>query len=289
MWHSARSGGTRRNGLERRTMLILLFLTALQAAPAPATDPALYIVGPNDVLNITVFNQPQMSGKFAVESDGTLAFPLVGRIAVGGLSIRAVEDEVRRRLSAGYLTDPRVSVTVEQYRSQQIFVMGEVKQPGSLQFTGAMTLIEALARVGSTTDRAGSEAMIVRPSSSPAAVATTQKPNGSNSETIRVNLQNLQAGALSENVALRAGDTIFVPRAATVFVSGQVKAAGEYVIRTGMTVRQALALAGGVTDRGSTRRLQIIRQVDGKEVTLDVNLQTAVQQGDTIVVRERFM
>ena len=102
-------------------------------------------------------------------------------------------------------------------------------------------------------------------------------------------MQNLQAGALSENVALRAGDTIFVPRAATVFVSGQVKSAGEYVIRTGMTVRQALALAGGVTDRGSTRRLQIIRQVDGKEVTLDVNLQTAVQQGDTVVVRERFM
>jgi polysaccharide export outer membrane protein len=269
-------------------MLILLFLTALQAAPASANDPALYMVGPNDVLNITVFNQPQMSGKFAVESDGTLAFPLVGRVAVGGLSIRAVEDEVRRRLSAGYLTDPRVSVTVEQYRSQQIFVMGEVRQPGSLQFTGAMTLIEALARAGSTTDRAGSEAMIVRPTREPVAPAA-QAPNNPGSETIRVNLQSLQAGGLSQNVALRAGDTIFVPRAATVFVSGQVKSAGEYVLRPGMTVRQALALAGGVTDRGSTRRIQIVRQVDGKEVTMGANLQTAVEPGDTIVVRERFM
>src|SRR5215208_5460351 len=110
-------------------MLILLFLAALQAPPVAATDPALYIVGPNDVLAVTVFNQPQLSGKFSVESDGTLAFPLVGRVPVGGLSVRAVEDEVRRRLSAGYLTEPRVSVTVEQYRSQQIFVMGEVKQP----------------------------------------------------------------------------------------------------------------------------------------------------------------
>ena len=90
-------------------------------------------------------------------------------------------------------------------------------------------------------------------------------------------------------MALRAGDTIFVPRAPTVFVSGQVKTAGEYVIRSGMTVRQALALAGGVTDRGSTRRLQIIRRTDGKEVTMSVNLQTTVQPGDTIVVRERFM
>jgi polysaccharide export outer membrane protein len=113
-------------------MLILLLMTALQAAPVAATDPALYIVGPNDVLTITVFNQPQLSGRFAVESDGTLAFPLLGRVTVGGLSIRAVEDQMRGRLAAGYVKDPHVSVTMEEYRSQQIFVMGEVRQPGSL-------------------------------------------------------------------------------------------------------------------------------------------------------------
>ena len=272
-------------------MLMLLFLIALQVAPAAVNDPAVYVVGPNDVLAVTVFDRPQLSGKFTIEADGTLGFPLVGRVKVGGLTIRAAEDEIRVRLAAGYLTDPRVSVTVEQYRSQQIFMMGEVRQPGSLQFTGSMTLIEALARAGSTTERAGSEAIIVRPPSQPARPPTAQAPNAPNSETIHINLQSLQTGALSENVALRAGDTIFVPRAATVFVSGQVKSPGEYVIRgiSSMTVRQAIALAGGVTDRGSTRRLQIIRQVDGKEVTLDANLQTPVQPGDTIVVRERFM
>jgi polysaccharide export outer membrane protein len=269
-------------------MLILLFLTALQVTPAADNAPALYIVGPNDVLGVIVFDRPQLSGKFTVEADGTLAFPLVGRVRVGGLSIRAAEDEIRMRLAAGYLTDPHVSVTVDQYRSQQVFVMGEVRQPGSLQFTGSMTLIEALARVGSTTDRAGSEAMIVRSPSEPARAGAVQA-NASNSETIHINLQSLQRGVLSQNVALRAGDTVFVPRAATVFVSGHVKSAGEYVIRSGMTVRQALALAGGVTDRGSTRRLQIIRQIDGKEVTVAVDLQTAVQPGDTIVVRERLM
>ena len=84
------------------------------------------------------------------------------------------------------------------------------------------------------------------------------------------------------------GDTIFVPRAESVFVSGLVRTAGEYVIRKGMTVRQVLALAGGVTERGSTRRIQIIRQVDGVETTVGANLQDAVRAGDTIVVRERF-
>lgn len=270
-------------------MLILLLITALQTAPPTTDDPALYVVGPNDVLTITVFNQPQLSGKFSVESDGTMAFPLLGRVTVGGLSIRAVEDEMRRRLAGGYVKDPHVSVAIEQYRSQQVFVMGEVQRPGSLQFTGAMTLIEALARAGSMTERAGTEAVIIRSSVGGAeAPAISPSADASNAETIRVNLQSLQTGTLSQNVALRPGDTIFVPRAETVFVLGQVRTAGEYVLRRAMTVRQVLALAGGMTERGSTRRIQIIRTVDGKEVTTGVNLQTKVQPGDTIVVRDRL-
>jgi polysaccharide export outer membrane protein len=237
-----------------------------------------------------VYNQPQLSGKFIVEADGTLAMPLLGRVAAGGMSVRAIEDKVRERLlAAGYLNDPKVSVAVDQYRSQQIFVMGEVKQPGSLQFTGSMTLIEALARAGSTTERAGMEAVIVHASSGSGSGAPAQNPSAPSGDTIRVNLQSLQSGGLSQNVLLRPGDTIFVPRAETVFVSGEVRTPGEYVIRTsGMTVRQALALAGGVSERGSSRRLQIIRLVDGKEEAISAGLQTPLKAGDTIVVHERF-
>jgi polysaccharide biosynthesis/export protein len=270
-------------------MLMLLLLTALQIAPAPTGDPRLYVVGTNDVLAITVFNQPQLSGKFAVEADGTFAYPLLGRVVAGGLSVRAIEDKVRELLTAGYLANPQVSVTIDQYRSQQIFVMGEVRQPGPLQFTGSMTLIEALSRAGSTTELAGMEVVIVH--SSNGAPATIPAPGAikETADTIRVNLQSLQRGALTQNSALRPGDTVFVPRAETVFVSGQVKMPGEYVIRSSqMTVRQAITLAGGLTDRGSTRRIQIIRIVDDKETTIDVDQQKPVQPGDTIVVRERF-
>lgn len=269
-------------------MLMILLLTALQIAPAPTGDPRLYVVGTNDVLAITVFNQPQLSGKFAVEADGTFAYPLLGRVVAGGFSVRAIEDNVRERLTAGYLANPQVSVTIDQYRSQQIFVMGEVRQPGPLQFTGSMTLIEALSRAGSTTEHAGMEVVIVHASNG--APATIPAPGAikETADTIRVNLQSLQRGALAENSPLRPGDTIFVPRAETVFVSGQVKMPGEYVIRSQMTVRQAIALAGGMTDRGSSRRIQIIRIVDDKETTIDVDQQKPVQPGDTIVVRERF-
>jgi polysaccharide biosynthesis/export protein len=270
-------------------MLVVLLMAVMQAAPAANDDQRLYIVGPNDVLTIGVYNQPPLSGKFVVEADGTFAYPLLGRVAAGGLSIRAVEDKVRQGLAGGFLRDPQVTVTVDQYRSQQIFVMGEVKQPGPLPFTGSMTLIEALARAGSVTERAGAEAVVVRsatgvPTAS-AQLPTERTPRG---DTIRVDLQKLQSGTLAQNVTLRAGDTIFVPRAETVFVSGNVRMPGEYAIRAGMTVRQVLALAGGVTERGSTRRVQIIRLVNGKETTIGGDLQKTVEAGDTIVVNERF-
>jgi polysaccharide export outer membrane protein len=265
-----------------------------QSQPVAPRQPATpdYVVGTNDGLMVTVFDQPQLTGRYVVQADGTFTFPLLGRLQVGGLTLQAVENQLRERLSKGYLKDPQVGVSVDQYRSQQIFVMGEVRSPGSLQFTGSMTLIEALARAGSTTDRAGLEAVIVRSpqeGSIPADAATLARAQASNDENVmHINLETLQRGALSQNVMLRSGDTIFVPRAETVFVSGQVNRPGEYVIRAGMTIRQVLSLAGGVTDRGSSRRIQIIRQVDGKETTVGGDLQDKVKNGDTVLVRERF-
>jgi polysaccharide export outer membrane protein len=264
-------------------------LALLSVTPVFAVDD--YIVGANDVLTITVFDQPQLTGKYIVQADGTFTFPLLGRLKAGGLTMQALENELRERLvKGGFLKQPQVGVSVDQYRSQQIFMMGEVRQPGSLQFTGTMSIIEALARAGSTTDHAGPEAVILRSASGatpPDAAAIERAQNSKDPNVIRVNLQNLQ-GALSQNIELRAGDTVFVPRAESVFVSGQVRTAGEYVIRKGMTVRQVLTLAGGVTERGSTRRIQIIRSVNGVDTTTPATLQDPVRAGDTIVVRESF-
>jgi polysaccharide export outer membrane protein len=254
----------------------------------PAAD---YKVGPNDVLNITVFDQPQLTGRYMIQADGSFTFPLLGRVSVGGLTMQAVEAHVRDSLAKGYLKNPQVGVSVEEFRSQQVFIVGEVRQPGILQFTGSMTMIEALARAGSTTDRAGVEAVVVRTpdgASPPDAATLARARKGDDANVIRVNLETLQNGALTQNVTLQSGDTIFVPRAETVFVSGQVYRPGEYPIRAGMTVRQLLALAGGVTDRGSTRRIQIIREIDSKETTISADQQDTVRGGDTILVRERF-
>ena len=267
-------------------------LAAQGAVPSVQTA-VPYIVGTNDLLAINVFEQPQLTGKYLVQADGTVTFPLLGRVKVGGLGMQEIENTVRERLAEGYLKNPQVSVTVEQYRSQQIIVIGEVRNPGQLEFTGPMTLISALARTGSTTEKAAFDALVIRPRAGGAPVldragVERAQQKGGDTQIIQIDLEGLQSGALSQNLVLQGGDTVFVPKAATVFVSGQVVTPGEYAMRKGMTVRQVLAVAGGVTERGSDRRIQVIRKVDGKDQTLDIKLQDQVQAADTIVVRERF-
>ena len=116
-----------------------------------------YVVGPQDVLTIALFDQQDLSGKYTVEADGTFTFPLIGRVKAGGLTLRSVEEALRKELSNGFFKNPQVSVAVEQYRSQRVFVVGEVRAPGTYPLTGDTTLIEALARAGSTSENASGE------------------------------------------------------------------------------------------------------------------------------------
>ena len=259
--------------------LSVLLLTGLASAQS-AGD---YVIGPQDVLTITVFDQADLGGKYAVELDGSFTFPLVGRVKAGGMTIRDFEADLKARLADGFFRNPQVTVAMEQYRSQRVFVTGEVRNPGSYALTGEMTLIEALARAGSTTQQASDEVTVVRG-------GKPQEGSGAEGrETLRINLQHLQSGAdLSQNVPLRDGDTIYVSRAELTYVLGQVKNPGSYPIRSDTTVLQALSLAGGVTPTGAMNRVRVIRAgADGK-TEVKAKLTDTVQPGDTIMVPERF-
>src|SRR5581483_28002 len=168
-------------------------------------------------------------------------------------------------------------------KSQKINILGEVRSPGTYVLTGDMDIVEALARAGSTTPSATGEAIIVR--------GAPDKPGTADEgeKIIHIELKQLQDGKLAQNVLLRDNDTIFVPRAETIYVFGQVKNPGAYALQQrNTTVMQALALAGGITDRGSSNRIRITRVVNGKTKDVHVKLTDAVMPGDTIVVSERF-
>ncbi len=258
----------------------------MAASQEPPPD---YLVGPQDVLAITVWDQADLSGKFTVEADGSFNFPLIGRVQAGGLTLRAIEADIRTRLSDGYFKNPQLTVAVDTYRSQRVFVVGEVRVPGTYTLTGNMSLIEALSRAGSTTPTASTEVVIVHAPEGKAASGPMMPGQSDAAQTVRFDLNDLQSGGVAKNVALRDGDTIFVPRADTIYVFGQVKNPGAYALQSKeTTVMQALSLAGGVTDRGSTGRLKIVRVVKGVKKEIKVKLTDLVQPGDTLVVPERF-
>ena len=261
-------------------------ISALAAQSPAVTD---YVVGPQDVLTITSYDQADLSGKFAVEADGTFTYPLIGRLKAGGLSLRALETQLKKRLKEeGFFNDPQVTVAVETYKSQKLFIVGEVRAPGSYALSGDMSLVEALARAGSTLPTASGEVVIVHSAGGRASGPVL--PTSDNRDTVvRVDFKALQNGALAENAILRDGDTIFVPRAESVYVFGQVKNPGAYAMQQRNTsVLQALSLAGGLTELGSTGRIKIVRIVKGEKQELSVKLGDMVQPGDTIIVRERF-
>jgi polysaccharide export outer membrane protein len=246
-----------------------------------------YLIGPQDVLTIQVYDQADLGGKYSVEADGTFSFPLIGRVRAGGQTLRAFEQDLKSKLADGYFRNPQVTVAIEQYRSQRVFVMGEVRQPGPVPLTGGMTLIEALARAGSTTSTASGEVAIVRASQGDVRGPVLPDQH-SGSDVFRASIKELEGGALSQNLELHDGDTVFVPRAETIYVFGQVRTPGAYGVQANMTVLQALSLAGGVTEHGATGRIRVVRSEDGAKKEIKVKLTDLVRPGDTVIVPERF-
>jgi polysaccharide biosynthesis/export protein len=259
---------------------------AAPAAPAVSAPPD-YHIGPEDVLAVTIYDEAELSGKYAVEIDGTFTFPYIGRITAGGLTIRDFEASLRKRLADGFFKNPQVAVAVDTYRSRRVFVLGEVKTPGTVQLTGELSLIEAIARAGSMTEGASDDVLIVRggQGSGPAITHSAGVDPGGK-EMRQINLRTMKTDAAT--TMLQDGDTVFVGRVEPIYVYGQVKNPGSYPIRANTTVLQALTLAGGGTPTGAVNRARLIRIVDGEKKEYRAALTDLVQPGDTLMVPERF-
>jgi len=274
-------------------LVFCTFIAAWLAAAAGFAQPEQgeYVIGSQDSVTVTVYDHADLTGKYTVESDGSFTFPLIGRVKASGLTLHQLEDSLKTSLSDGYLKNPQISVSMDEYKSQRVFVMGEVRAPGAYQLTGNMTIIEVLAKAGGTTQTAAEEVLIVRPHAATKGSGSVEGPTlatDSEASVLKTNIRELQSGSLSQNLTLKDGDTIVVNKAQSVYVFGQVRAPGAYPIDRGTTVLQALSLAGGVTDRGSTGRIKIVRAVDGAKKELKAKLTDTVEPGDTLIVAERY-
>jgi polysaccharide export outer membrane protein len=241
-----------------------------------------------DQLMITVSNSAELSRKVTVDVDGAFDYPYLGRVKAAGLTTRDLAADLKKRLDPDYAVHPTVTVELTATMSKHFSIIGEVKAPGSYSFEGQKFLIDALAVAGSVTESASDEALIIRAGQS---VDPTSGAAASG-DTVKLDLYPLLSGTdLKNNILIQDGDTINVIKARPVYITGNVKSVGAYPIRRGMTVSQALALAGGVSEKGKDSGIKIERlDANGKKQTIQVkDIKTEiVKPGDTVVVPARI-
>ncbi len=260
-------------------IIFLALISSFNCWATPVGDMD-YLVGEGDVLRILVYDNPDLQTVTRVSGNGTIIFPLVGEIFIDGHTVAQVGDILAQQLAKGYILNPQVSVFVEEFRSQKMVIMGEVKVPGLYELSGPSSLMEVISQAGGLTAEAGDMVTVKRKDPS--------QPD--QDKIISVNLKDLleKQGNMS-NLLIIDGDSIFVPRAGVFYVTGQVRRPAAYKLERGTTLIQAITMAGGFSELAAQRRVQIIRKSEGTEQILKkVPLHTPIEVDDVIVVPESF-
>ncbi len=241
-----------------------------------------YRIGPSDVLHIDVFGEKDLSGNFTVSQDGTIKNILLGDIRVEGYTTSQVEDLLTKRLGKDYLVNPKVSVSIEEYRSHKVYVLGDVEKPGTYALTTESRLLDILLKAGGPTSSAGDNVSILR-------------REGGALKHIRVDITRLFVdGDLSQNILIKDGDIVYVSREEkgnitsrfyekrlnVFYVVGEVKSPGAYELHEGYTVLNAILKAGGFTDYAKENGVMLVRYKDGKKEVYHLKMGDVMGKGD---------
>jgi len=246
-------------------MIRILISLLLAAAALPGLAQSPEKLGAGDTVRITVFGQPDLTTEARVSERGTVDVPLIGTVKLAGQTTGDASKSIADALVKGeFLKHPQVSVALTTVRSRQVSVLGLVVRPGRYP------LEEASVKMPDIIAAAGGIAM-----------------GGTEMVTVIRDGKAEKVSALSKDFELKNGDTVYIERAPVFYIYGEVARSGAYPVTPNMTVMQALSVGGGLTPRGSDRRLKLRRAgADGKVNERDASLQDVVQADDVIFVRE---
>jgi polysaccharide export outer membrane protein len=268
------------------TAALLLVVALLAQAPPPAspapaaeTPPAAgqaattppssadYQVGPGDVLDVTVYDNPELSRIPTVQTNGAISYPLLGEVQVAGLTVAEIQRKITNLLAKDYLVNPQVEVKVSRYESQFVSVVGEVNSPGRKPLRGRTRLIDVLTEAGGFKPSASGDVTITRTEGTfeggqkSITVSITRSPSPSMQDLVNLEL------------VLRNGDIITALPKAFVTVDGEVNRPGRYAIESDLTVTGAVSLAGGLTRFGSTSvKVRRTDPTTGKTTMIEIDL-----------------
>lgn len=233
-----------------------------------------YRIGPGDVLDIRVFNKPQLSRDgVRVDSSGMIRMPIIeGNIQAACRTESELAQEITKRY-LDYVLHPQVDVFIKEYQSQQVAVLGAVHTPSRFQLQRRIRLLDLLSLVGGTSDKAGRSIQVLHTSSASICEETTQSAPG---ETVVVsdldyfNLEETLRGDDKANPFVRPGDIISIPEAEQVFVVGNVLRPLSIYLREPVTISRAIAMAGGTMPDTKSNQVRIIRQAAGSTVKTEI-------------------
>lgn len=291
-------------------------------------DDVAYKVGPNDVLTIMVYDNPDLSGDFIVSAEGGIVYPLLGHVHVLGKSINDIKNMMKELLEKDYLYNPIVSASVKEHRSQKVKVMGNVGKPGIYNLEGPTRLFDILSTAEGISPQLGNvmrgqKVTIVRKINGPTGEngkalphyveiespqlntvirGTRQFPTGTAPEQVKASEQSsskidiltidlyelLIEGKEDANILLKDGDVLYVSKSHMIHVIGEVKRPGSFPYEAGMTVLKAISLAGGTTNVASQKNTVVRRIEQGKEVKIKVDMADPVLLDDIIEVPLSF-
>jgi|UniRef100_A0A7C3WT17 polysaccharide export outer membrane protein len=276
-----------------RKILAGIFFLVTVCGPAVAAAQDDYVLGPEDEIEIRVWDHDDLTRKLRVGLDGRLSYPFVGELKAQGRTVLELQKELERRLGDGYIVNPHVSVTVTDFKSRKFFVVGNVAKPGAYPLTKNVTVVEAVSLAGGLATGSGGKAapsgtaIIVRAQPGEKADNPRLPEQARPQDKVVVSLNAALTGDPRHNVEIKNGDTVYVPTL-VFYVTGEVKKPGRYPYEEGLTVLQAVTTAEGFTDKAAPRRTHIIREHGRVKEKIAVGLGDPVRPGDTVVVPEAW-
>ena len=248
----------------------------LFASLSSAPQPGDYVLNAGDLVEVAVFEAPELTRTGRVGARGFVTLALLGPVEVIGLTTSEAERRIEELYRVKYLHDPHVSIYIKEQQGQKVTLAGAVKKPGTYDYPARRRLLDAIAMAEGFDDKAGKTVQVRR---------TVDDPN--NPMTYLVDMDQLiQNGRTELNMEIKSGDVIYVPEAGTVYVDGAVKKPGSYPIKKQMSVNEAIAAAGGLTMSANQDDVKLVRYLESgkREVVQLTNEKT---QSTPITVNDR--
>lgn len=265
------------------TVFLLVFIPSVLHASSELQKENNYTAGPEDVLEIRVLGQQELQRTVEVSQNGTISLPLIGEVVAYGRTLFELENLIAKKLAEDkFLINAQVSIEVKRYGSLKVYILGEIKNPGRYFLKGRTHVFSLLAEAGGLTDDAGRKIVVIRGN------VENNTDQTVDNVVFDIDMDDITTGKNMNSSFILPGDTLQVPKAPRFYVTGEVNKTGEFKWEKQLSVRRAIAMAGGPTSEGAPDRIRIQRFENDNEIEFHPQMTDMVEPKDIIIIPQSY-